>query len=584
MRRKFAGFMVIMLCLSLACQTVTGSVRLAAPPTGSPLPDTTRTSTSAPQPQIPTDIPTLPSSITPSPNYIPRPWIPVEPLTEFNVILHPDGELYIGDRISLEILVPHHFDTHNQQVLVYVDNKEKPVSNPVKFQPFGLANRSQATLYWAWDTRDLEPGNHTLQISIEPSHITWQEQVSLLPQQESPAIEKEAQWKTTESDCCNIYYISHTAAERDLDQLIAMVDEQADSASQALDYSLDEPISVDFIPRILGHGGFTDQEVNISYLDRDYIGASEEIVLHHEFVHLIDGRLGGENRPSLFVEGLAVYLSGGHFHPEDLMPRATSLLELDWYIPMQKLLEDFYLAQHEISYLEAGALVQFMVDTWGWRGFADFYRNIPTPSRDQNQQDMVNRALSDQFGITFDLLEARFLDRLRAQRVSTHQVAEVRYSVEVFETIRRYQQAYDPSAYFLSAWMVDGESLRNKSIIADYLRHPSQDENIVFETMLNAAASFLETGDYQEMNRILTAIQTVMDGIDQNVSNPYQLDPLAADYLAIIRSLGEQGFQLQKIIVIGETARVWTTGEFIDLQEMALLREGDGWIISKAIE
>jgi hypothetical protein len=580
MRRRFVGFMVIVLCFSLACQTVTGSVRLATLPTGSPLPESTPTSTAVPSPQIPTDTPTITASVTPSPVYVPKLWIQNEPLTDFSVRLHPDGNLYVGDRISLEILVPDGFDTHSQEVMVYADNKEKPLSDPVKFQSFGLAYRSQATLYWAWDTQGLEPGAHSLLITIEPAHITWQEQVTLLPEQDLPAIEKNAHWKTTESNCCNIYYISYSAAERDLDQLVAMVDEQANSVNQAFNYALNEPISVDFIPRILGHGGFTDQEVNVSYLDRDYIYSSEDIVLHHELVHLIDGRLGGENRPSLFIEGLAVYLSGGHFHSEDLISHASTLLELDWYIPMQNLLQDFYTSQHEISYMEAGALVQFMVETWGWRGFSDFYRSIPNPSGNEDQLDVVNRALSEKLGITFDLLETRFLDHLRAQKVSDQQKTEVRFSVEIFETIRRYQQAYDPSAYFLTAWMMDAESLRKKSIVADYLRHPDQVENIVFETMLNAAATFQETGDYQKANQTLIAIQVVMDGFDQGAPNPYQLNPLASDYLSIARLLGEQDYQVQRIIVTGDAAKAWIILRFKDLQEMELRREGDSWIIT----
>ena len=164
-------------------------------------------------------------------------------------------------------------------------------------------------------------------------------------------------------------------------QLLEILDGQAESASQLLEVgleSLDKPIVVVFMPRVLGHGGFASQEISVSYLDRNYAGRGTPTVLHHEIVHVLDGHLGGGLRPTILIEGLAVYLSGGHFKPEPLMPRAAALLPpepgcaqavsvpigqvcgLDWYIPMDELVDDFYLEQHEISYLEAGALVEFM--------------------------------------------------------------------------------------------------------------------------------------------------------------------------------------------------------------------------------
>jgi len=103
---------------------------------------------------------------------------------------------------------------------------------------------------------------------------------------------------------------------------------------------------------VLGHGGFATRRSRSPYLDRNYAGSNFGLVLHHEMIHILDGRLGGEYRPSLFVEGLAVYQSGGHFKPEPLMPRAAALLPsetgLGRYIPLAELADNFYLSQHEI--------------------------------------------------------------------------------------------------------------------------------------------------------------------------------------------------------------------------------------------
>ena len=147
------------------------------------------------------------------------------------------------------------------------------------------------------------------------------------------------------------------------------------------------PITITLMSRVLGHGGFASQDIDISYLDRNYAGSDFGLVLHHEMIHILDGRLGGDFRPSLLVEGLAVYETGGHFKKEPLMPRAAALLPgetgLGWYIPLAELADNFYLSQHEIGYLEGATLIEYMVNTWGWDAFSSFYRDIHACERQQ---------------------------------------------------------------------------------------------------------------------------------------------------------------------------------------------------------
>jgi hypothetical protein len=93
--------------------------------------------------------------------------------------------------------------------------------------------------------------------------------------------------------CCTLYYITGTPTERDLPELLKMVDEQAKRASQRMGIRPTEPIPILFLPRILGHGGFATKEIAISYLDRDYIAGDEATILHHEIIHILDSRLEG---------------------------------------------------------------------------------------------------------------------------------------------------------------------------------------------------------------------------------------------------------------------------------------------------
>ena len=182
------------------------------------------------------------------------------------------------------------------------------------------------------------------------------------------------------------------------------------------------------------------------------------------------------------AEGLAVYLVGGHFKPEPLRLRAAVLLpplpgcmptiqtiaarpdpaqvcSLGGYQPLSVLAGQFYTTQHEIGYLEAGALVDYMVRTYGWQAFSAFYRDIhPYPSG--SQASAIQVALQKHFGVTLEELDQSFQADLSRQALDPRQVLDVRLSIEYYDAIRRYQQYYDPSAYFLTAWLPEASQMR----------------------------------------------------------------------------------------------------------------------------
>ena len=189
-----------------------------------------------------------------------------------------------------------------------------------------MGNRLQATFWWFWNTAGLDPGDYSLKFTVLPEAQTWQETVTLLPASAQPELEAKAEWRMAESQCCLVHYFSNTAAERDVSALLTKLDEQSASIAEKLGVNTEEKIPVVLLPRVLGHGGFSSDSIAVSYLDRNYAGNGSEMVLHHELVHWLDSKQGGEMRPSLLVEGLAVYLSGGHFKPEPIFQRAAALL------------------------------------------------------------------------------------------------------------------------------------------------------------------------------------------------------------------------------------------------------------------
>jgi len=565
--------------------TATGSTlaptRTAAPPAAALLP-TAAPATSTPTPEQPS----------------------------FTVNVHPDGSLYAGDTLSFEVLSPPGEKMDGLQVQLQLPDGDIAQAD---FGSYGIAARSQATFWWVWDTTAKSAGSHELTFSILPDGPTWSETITLLPEAALPPNLAQASWLTTESDCCLVSYISGTASERDLESLLAALDEQADHAMQSMGVELEQPIRVTFLPRVLGHGGFASNQVYLSYLDRNYAGSNSQIVFHHELVHILDDRLEAELRPDMLVEGLAVYLSEGHFKKEPLLARAAALLPpepgctpradlsspaadlqnlcgLDWYIPLDTLVDDFYQTQHEIGYLQAAALVEFMVDTWGWQRYMSFYRDIqPIPPAPDDLQDpggpqymAVEAALRQHFGLTIDRLEQGYLAALRQQPVTLAYLDDVRLSAEYYDTVRRYQQLLDPSAYFLTAWLPDGEQMRLRGIVADYLRQPLESRNLALELMLAAANRAYLQADTAQADNMLLLIQSVLDEVEAGNPQPFAQHPLAQDYLALVQAVLDAGYLPQKMSLGKDTARVWANAAGPELVELQFNRQAQAWSLASS--
>jgi hypothetical protein len=422
-------------------------------------------------------------------------------------------------------------------------------------------------------------GEHALHFSVQPGEITFTETVTLLPVSDLPADEAGAVWASVSSECCMTWYLTHTAAERDLPDLVDQADRVAQIASEQMGIEFSQSITITILPRLLGHGGFAADELHVSYLDRNYSMNSWDMLLHHEMVHILDRRLGGDLRPSILVEGLAVYLSGGHFKPEDLMPRAAALLpdHLNWYIPLDELTRDFYGSQHEIGYLEGGALIEYMVDRWGWEAYSSFYRDIH-PQDEGGHGAAINAALLNHFGLSYSALEQDFIAALEAQADTPTWVDDVRVTVTYYDTLRRYQQLLDPSAYFRTAWLLDTKQMRRRDIVADYYRHPQQPANIALETLMIATSDDLIAARYEEADAKLAAVNTVLDAVEESEAQPFSANTLALSYLETVQALAGEGFQAQRITIQdGSTQAMVTTTTGGELFEVVLSQVDSSW-------
>ena len=100
---------------------------------------------------------------------------------DFVVRTHPDGALYVGDRVSFEVIPPEGFELPGKTVSVRVVRPIEQELGVAEFGRYGIGRRAQATLTWAWDTRALQPGQYEVEFAILPQGPAWSQSVELLP-------------------------------------------------------------------------------------------------------------------------------------------------------------------------------------------------------------------------------------------------------------------------------------------------------------------------------------------------------------------------------------------------------------------
>jgi hypothetical protein len=194
----------------------------------------------------------------------------------------------------------------------------------------------------------------------------------------------------------------------------------------------------------------------------------------------------------------------------------------------------------------------------------------------------VEVALQKHFVLSLAQLEERFQAALRAEPLSPEQAEDVRLTVHFYDTARRYQLSLDPSAHFLTAWLMDSEQMRKREIVADYIRRPALPEALAVETMLAEAGESLSQADFDTTTRLLQAVNLALDGYPQQGVQAFSASPLAADYLALVQATLDAGYQPQRIRLEGNTARIWVSTSGLELSELSFIRNQDTWLMSSA--
>ena len=437
--------------------------------------------------------------------------VKASPPDRFEVTFFPVAPYYVGDILSIQVTYTGSDEIGSSQIHLSTPNDPDQVLGIANFSPFS----QEAVFYWVVDTTGFEPGFYPFLFTIPSINISWTAGVNLLP--EKPG--EKPEWQSAETDCCNIHYMTGTDAAEDIEETQKTVETEVNIALDQFFPSgrpdndpFEDPLRIALIPSVVGHGGFATDIAVLTYTHRNWTGIEFDILIHHEIVHVIDRHLNPGSRPSLFAEGLAVYLSGGHYHKGDAMERGAALLETGLYLPLTEITDQFYSVQHEIAYMEAGALIAYLVQTWGWDQFIDFYFNLP---EDGSDSELISSALKQQFGIDFDDLEAEFITHLETVQTSQDVISDVQITVKAYDTVRRYQSIAIPSAHFQTAWWPSIEEMIESGFVGDYAPREKSPFNILIESLLIEAHTSLNNQDYaaaeenlERINDYLTAVES----------------------------------------------------------------------------
>jgi hypothetical protein len=537
--------------------TLTPTALTPTPPGATPAGATRPPGTRPPGTPTPATRPSAtPSGVAPTPGGpSPSPAasaIPAElALAVDDVRLHPGPQQVSGDVVTVQVIGRRAERVAGGQVeaLVTLDDGRGP--RELARGPLGgvnLAGEAQAIFERVWDTAGVA-GPVTLTVALDPDdRVTVGDEnpdnnrielaVDIRPSSERPGNELGAGWVMTTTDCCAIHYVSGSAAARDIVALAAETQEAVEFVQERLPRPPGERIQIYYIDRVLGHGGFAGGIIVISYLDRNYPAGASFMVVRHEAVHILDRQLS-DARTALLAEGLAVYLSGGHFQPEDVDQRAAELVRAGRYIPLDELAADFYPAQHETSYLEGAAFISYLVARDGWERFVTFYRAAGHAQGEP--PDQLDAALREVYGAGLEEIEADWLAGLAARPPDAAVARELLGTLRFYDAVRAYQQAYDPTAYFLHAWLPDMAALEARGDVANAVRHPRAPENVALETMLLEAAEALDAREFARAERLLTAVEGVVAARD------FSGQPMAGDYLAVVRALAARDYEAQRL-------------------------------------
>jgi hypothetical protein len=449
------------------------------------------------------------------------------PLAELDLWAFPGPDHYEGDVLTFQVPIGG-FGTYSiGEMAISVDGvpleaepilRGDPLLGDVLVFPNAFVTDDEVGGHWVEVTGDLVPERE----------IDIKQRIVIRPEAGRPPQESAARWVIEETECCDVTYLAESAAARDLDQLVDLIDESARRAEEHFGLNLPR---VDFvlIDRLWGNGGYAGGEVVVSYLDRDFSpgrGATFEQTVLHELAHAITDQIEHAT-PWPLLEGTAVQFAGGHFKPEPLGARAQAL-ELRGELPLiEDLFNGFAEIQHESRYVAAGALVEYLVATYGFPKYIDLFDS----NFDLVGSEWLEAAVREALGIDLVALQADFADWLAGQDPST-QSDDLALTIALQEARRAFQAAYDPYPSFFAF-----PSVTETGEDALAIREPRSPRLVAVEALIGYAQDLIITGDLEAAAVAVAEVERVAADGTVGVG-------LSAEFLQVAEALDDAGYEL----------------------------------------
>jgi hypothetical protein len=438
---------------------------------------------------------------------------------------YPGPVHYAGDVLTFEITTDGSFGEEPLSVSMSLDDR---TPTEVSAAPAFL----NLVLPLALDTMNLS-GRHTVKFRTADGRLNESYSFEVLPAEQRPANETRASWQVNEIDCCTLYYISETAAARDIEFIAEHFQQAARDFATITGEMIDPKLNVYIIDTMWGNGGFGGNgELVISYTDRYYGptvgGIGLEILARHEFTHAsnIDLVATGDG-VDFNYEGLAVYVAGGHYKPEPLAERGAALFDLGYYVPVGQ-----FFSQHELGYLYPAAMLTYIVETYGqekmWQ-FLGYYDNL-----EDDQPGSLEGALQAVLGVSVNDFDQGFQTWLESKDPG-QQLEDLRLTIELQDLRREYQERYAPAPYFLLAEATSAAA--RPDYLPVVIREARAPANVAIELIFANAQRAIAAGAYSEAQELIKVISDV-------VSTGQFENPLAKEYLDIAGTAADAGYEV----------------------------------------
>ena len=454
----------------------------------------------------PTFTPTPQQTVTPTPIIIPG-------LAPDSISVYPT-DLFPNDYYSIDVApqIPSEITEMMTLTVSFPDG----TSLQQNIEPSGLDGKQRARFPWVKQVPDIA-SPITLKFALEiptglstntTQTVSLTTYVNVLPPDLLPPPEPDASWTLTRTAGFEVHYVTGTKAERDLEVIIAEANQAYTDITENLgDYQGD--IDIYILDRVIGQGGYASQEwVAVSYPDRGYSPIGLVTLLKHELTHLLDDEIGCSEAPAVVREGLAVYLAGGHYREESIIVKASTALSFGYMTPLTRLLNDFYIQQHEIAYLEAAAFVAYVEKQYGWNGIKALCEI--SSSTEGADLDKLEAAAQEIAEVDASELFTQYRVWLGQQPVQQLDQELFEHELKLMELMRQYQLTYDPAAHFLEGILFSPEQGERQDIVADFVRGRISDEAIAIELFLTAGQDAVVRQDVHFLKTILSILEKIL--------------------------------------------------------------------------